>query len=353
MMAGKITIFAKVEEHDDLETRELIEVLNLQTRELTDMERSDAVKRLESIVKERKKQGVDYGGKKTREIVADMISTNDNKVNPATVQKLLKIQNLIPEFKELAKNGELPLEKANQFAQMSEEQQKLVYEMFQAGKELTAKDAKALKDDMKKGDEEKAIEKMKDELKRKEEELQKAKQEAQEEKEKLKAVESEKDSIQKKLDSLNSTLDEIRVESDKKQKELEAAKEKLRADIEKEVKKSVKEENSKKLKELQDQLKEATEKQNSIQNEYQKKLEAVEKELDERKQEQNKKRIEEDKIEGNMKIVALGRQAQKVLNTLIEMVGEYTKKEGFELDAQTKEVLQEISKYESDIVNKG
>lgn len=146
---GWESITCKIVECDDLEAEGILIITNLETRELNDIEKAQSVKRLVEIVEQQRKSGVNFDGKKTREIVAEKMSTEGNKVHPSTVTQYQKINdNLIDEIKGLVEKGEVSRELAYQYAQMTPEAQKLFFDQFEQLK-LNAKEAKELKDEIK------------------------------------------------------------------------------------------------------------------------------------------------------------------------------------------------------------
>lgn len=346
---GQSTILCKVVEADDLLAEAMLIIANLETRELSDLEKSNSAVRLVEIVEKRRKSGENFEGKKTREIVAEMMSTESEKIAPAKVQKLLKVQELIPEFKEQLDKGDLALEKANQLAQMTPEQQKMIYDMFeQQGKELTAKKAKELKDSLQKSDNEKeTIEKIKKELEEKQEELQKAN-------EKLKEVETENDSLNNMVKSFEEKISVIEKEKDKREedynkrkKALEKEIEERKKDLEKEQKEEVEKASKKKINDLEEKLKklQAEEEEKRIKQEEE--INQLKKKLEEKENERKDAEIKEKKIVGNMEIKALAEQARKILSSLTSKISEYNQIEGFEITEEVQKVLNEISEYEN------
>jgi ParB family transcriptional regulator, chromosome partitioning protein len=187
-------IKSMVLEVNDLTAEKILIIANIETRELTEMEKSDSVKRLYEIVEQERRAGKDFKGKKTKEIVADMMSREGNNVAATTVGKLVKLQELIEEFKPFVESGEMSRETAYQYAQMTKGQQRLVYDAFEKRMLLTAKDAKELKERLKKqeGTNEEIIEAYKAEI-------EKIKKEAQKYSEKLNETDFKKNIIEKQL----------------------------------------------------------------------------------------------------------------------------------------------------------
>lgn len=348
-LLGRETILCKVVEADDLLAEAMLIVANLETRELSDMEKSNSAARLVEIVEERRKLG-EYQGRKTREVVAEMMSTESEKVAPAKVQKLLKVQELIPEFKEQLDKGELSLEKANQLAQMTQEQQKMVFDMFeQQGKELTAKKAKELKDSLQQNNEnaKEIIEKMKKELEEKEKELKKTN-------EKLKEIENENLNLNNVLKSFEEKISQIEKEKNMMEQEYNKKKEALeneiemkKRELEKKQKKEVDKVAREKIKELEGKLKILQEEEEVRIRERDKEIELLKQKLEEKEKEKREAEIKEINIVGNMEIKALAEQARKVLSALTNKILEYKQIEGFEITEEVQKTLKEISEYEN------
>jgi ParB family chromosome partitioning protein len=347
-LLGQETILCKVVEADDLLAEAMLIIANLETRELSDFEKSNSAVRLVEIVEERRKLG-EYQGRKTREVVAEMMSTESEKVSPAKVQKLLKVQDLIPEFKEQLDKGELSLEKANQLAQMTPEQQKMVFDMFeQQGKELTAKKAKELKDSLQNSDNSKEIiEKMKKELEEKQEELQKAN-------EKLKEVENQNANLSNILKDFEEKISEIEKEKESMEKEYNKKKEALEKEIEEkkkelesEQKAEIEKATKEKILELEEALKKLQEEEKKKRTQQEEEIKSLKQKLEEKEKEKKETEIKEINIVGNMEIKALAEQARKVLQSLTQKIAEYSKIEGFEITEEVEKVLKEIAEYEN------
>lgn len=353
-MIGARTIFAKVEEMDDLTALELIDVINLQTRELSEMERAEAVERLFKIVEKNREQGVDYGGKKTREVVAGMMSSDTEKLQPATVAQYKKLNELIPEFKVLVDSGDISRELGYQYAQLPEEQQKLIYNAFEQGKELTAKDAKALKEELAKKDTDlqKTVDDFKEKLRQSQEEAQDFKKEAENNADLLKSAKQERDAAQKELNSTKELLDTVTKEKEAIENKANEEIESLREEIRKEVEKQTEEQNTTKLNELQNKLSEVEKQKDADIEALKLKSENLENELKEKAEKLKEKEIAKDVTEGNKAIQSLARQAQKALGILLEEISTHVNREGFELTEETKAILADIRKYEGEVNKK-
>lgn len=347
-LLGQENILCKVVEADDLLAESMLIIANLETRELTDLEKSNSAIRLVSIVEKRRKSGEDFEGKKTREIVAEMMSTEAEKIAPAKVQKLLKVQELILEFKEQLDKGDLALEKANQLAQMTPEQQKMLFDMFeQQGRELTAKDAKNLKDSLQISDDEKeTIEKVKKELEKKHEELKKVN-------EKLKEVENVNDNLNNMLKGFELKISNIEKEKeksekdyDKRKKELEKQIEDKKKELEKNREEEIKNASKEKINELEEKLKTLKKEEEEKRDKKEVEINQLKQKLEEKEKEKKDAEIKEKNIVGNMEIKALAEQVRKIHSSLKNKISEYNQIEGFEITEEVQKVLNEISEYE-------
>lgn len=359
-MLGWKTLAAKVVNVDDIDSEMMLIVANLDTRELNDIEKSQNAIRLTDLIQEKRKNGEDFGGKKTREVVADKMG-----IAPATVQKLIKLKKLIPELKKMVEDGDIPLESSNQYAQMPEDAQKAIYEALKSGTLLTAKQAKQLKDNIQKSEEDlkKQIEDLDKTIKEKDNAIEKVKIEAENEKilavekatEKIKAeydnkinnIENEllnaKEVIQKQKENAKEVTSKIREElkaemlKDKDKQDNEAIKElELKLKQAENNEKKLKLESDNKIKELEYQLEDATDDKKKIVEEYNKKLQELE-----------KRNADAENVERNIEIIALSKQARKVLSTLLTQIVTYQEITGNELSDEAKKDLQITLQFES------
>lgn len=326
-MLGWQSVPCKIDEaiaENDIEAEIKLIITNFETRELDPIEKGNNVIRLEELIKIKREQGADFGGKKTRDVVAEIMGEA-----PAQVQKLKKVQqDLIPEIKELVKNGDVPLETANQYAQMEPEQQMLVYKALQEGLKLGHKEAKELKN----------------KLKQKE-------VEAEEVINKMKIMESEIAQKENLLKKMKMELDKVQAEAKKKETDAEELKERLKAELNSEIEK---EGDSEKVKELERKLQEASENLNKIKGEEAEKIAKLEDQIKSLEEENislindYEKRLEEkenapiilkENIEANSEILAIARQVQSSMITLLGRIGHHMRNENFILSDEAKEVL--------------
>lgn len=361
---GWDNLACKIIAADDVEAEMLLIVANLDTRELNDMEKSQNAQRLAELIQAKRKQGEDFGKKKTREIVAEKMN-----MAPAQVQKLLKLQNLIPEFKKMVEDKEIGLELANQYAQMTEESQKFVYEKLQEGLKLNAKTAKELKDKLKQAedDKQKVIDEMKKEFEAREnamkEEIKNTKKEVEITNNELSKKDKLIESIQKSLEELNKELSKANTENERKEAESKAIEEKIRQEIKEELEKSKTEQDSKRLKDLQEKLIAAEKDTEQLKANADVEIRKLKDEIEELKEdklglvdeyeaklkEKEKAEINHENIVKNIEIMALSKEVSKLMSTLIAKIANYKTAEGFELSEDTLKALSALTKNSENI----
>ncbi|MBD7915843.1 ParB N-terminal domain-containing protein [Clostridium sp. Sa3CUN1] len=143
----------KVIEANDIDSEIILIQANAQTRELSDLEKLEQVKRLSELYKMKKKNGEKVPGK-IREIIA-----NDLKLSPTQVGRYERINNkLIPELKEILEKGDLTINNASEFSTLSEENQKVILEIINNKVEISKEEATQLKNKLKNIEQEKANE---------------------------------------------------------------------------------------------------------------------------------------------------------------------------------------------------
>lgn len=349
---GWEALACKIVVADDVEAEMLLIVANLDTRELNDMEKSQNALRLSELIQEKRKQGEDFGKKKTREIIAEKMN-----MAPAQVQKLMKLQNLIPEFKKMVEDNEIGLELANQYAQMSVESQKFVYDQLQEGLKLNAKTAKELKDKLKKAeeDQQKVIDEMKKEFETKENAM----------KEKIDNTSKELDKkneiiekYKKSLDELNKELDKTKEENKKKELAAKENEDKIREEIKAELEKSKLEQDSDKLHELREKLELAEKHTEELKANSENEINKLKGEIEDLKEDnreiidgyesklkdKKKQEIDQENIVKNIEIMALSKEITRLMSSLIAKVAEAKSKEGFELSDETLKALEHLTR---------
>lgn len=143
----------KVIEVNDIDSEIILIQANAQTRELTEVEKLEQVKRLAELYKAKKKNGEKVPGK-IREIIA-----NDLKLSPTQVGRYERINNkLIPELKDILENGNLTIANASEFSTLSEDNQKVILEIINSKVEISKEEATQLKNKLKSIEQEKTNE---------------------------------------------------------------------------------------------------------------------------------------------------------------------------------------------------
>lgn len=211
----------KVIEVNDTDAEIILIQANAQTRELTEIEKLKQVQRLKELYKIKKANGEKITGK-VREIIA-----NDLKLSPTQVGRYEKINSsLIPELKTVLEKGNLTIANASEFANLSEDNQKVILELINSNINLSKNEAIELKNKLKKIEEEKALEYKEREMLIQENYALKNKlnsniEKTNEERKELEGqlrLELEKELENKYADKLNSIKDEVKKQTDEKAK---------------------------------------------------------------------------------------------------------------------------------------
>ncbi|HFD8682992.1 TPA: ParB N-terminal domain-containing protein [Clostridium perfringens] len=211
----------KVIEVNDTDAEIILIQANAQTRELTEVEKLKQVQRLKELYKIKKANGEKVTGK-VREIIA-----NDLKLSPTQVGRYEKINSsLIPELKNIIEKGNLTIANASEFANLSEDNQKVIFELINSNVKLSKNEAIELKNKLKKFEEEKALEYKEREKLIQENSTLKNKlnsniEKTNEERKELEGqlrIELEKELENKYADKLNSIKDEVKKQTDEKAK---------------------------------------------------------------------------------------------------------------------------------------
>ncbi|EOU2001770.1 chromosome partitioning protein ParB [Clostridium perfringens] len=211
----------KVIEANDIDAEIILIQANAQTRELSEVEKLKQVQRLKELYKDKKAKGEKVPGK-IREIIA-----NDLKLSPTQVGRYEKINSsLIPELKNVLEKGNLTIANASEFANLSEDNQKVILELINSNLNLSKNEAIELKNKLKKIEEEKALEYKEREKLIQENSTLKNKlnsniEKSNEERKELEGqlrIELEKELESKYADKLNSIKDEVKKQTDEKAK---------------------------------------------------------------------------------------------------------------------------------------
>ncbi|CAM2079648.1 MAG: ParB/RepB/Spo0J family partition protein [uncultured Clostridium sp.] len=140
----------KVIEANDIDAEIILIQANAQTRELTEIEKLEQVKRLKELYNTKKANGENIPGK-IRNLIA-----NDLNLSSTQVSRYDSINNnLIPELKEILESGNLTIANASEFSALSEDNQKVILDIINDKVELNKKEAIALKNQLKEIEEEK------------------------------------------------------------------------------------------------------------------------------------------------------------------------------------------------------
>ncbi|MBS6504057.1 MAG: ParB N-terminal domain-containing protein [Clostridium sp.] len=140
----------KVIEANDIDAEIILIQANAQTRELTDLEKLEQVKRLKELYTTKKANGENIPGK-IRNLIA-----NDLNLSSTQVSRYESINNnLIPELKEVLESGNLTIANASEFSALSEDNQKVILDIINSKVELNKKEAIDLKNKLKEIEEEK------------------------------------------------------------------------------------------------------------------------------------------------------------------------------------------------------
>ena len=143
----------KVIKANDIDAEIILIQANAQTRELSDLEKLEQVRRLKELYTTKKANGKNIPGR-IRNLIA-----NDLNLSATQVSRYESINNnLIPELKEILENGNLTIANASEFSTLSEDNQKVILDIINNKVELNKKEAIDLKNRLKQIEEEKEIE---------------------------------------------------------------------------------------------------------------------------------------------------------------------------------------------------
>lgn len=126
----------KVEEDDYIRNELKLLMTNSTTRELSDWEKITQANKLKELLTEYKKKENLPG--RVRDIIADILNTS-----PTQVGRMESIsKNLVEEFKDELKDGNIKISVAHELSKLPEEKQKEVFEEHEDKKEITIKTVK-------------------------------------------------------------------------------------------------------------------------------------------------------------------------------------------------------------------
>lgn len=149
---------------DSIRDKLLLIITNSTTRELTDYEKTIQAEKLKELLIEYKKEEKLPG--RVREIIADILNTSSSQV--ARMEGISN--NLIPEFKEEFKEEKVNVSTAHELSTLPEDEQQVVFEEYKDKGEISLKEVKEKKEELKKkkevperGSQEEHLEKPKEE----------------------------------------------------------------------------------------------------------------------------------------------------------------------------------------------
>ncbi len=276
----------KVIEVNDIDSEIILIQANAQTRELTEIEKLEQVKRLTELYKTKKKNGEKVPGK-IREIIA-----NDLKLSPTQVGRYERInKGLIPELKQILENGNLTIANASEFSSLSEDNQRVILDIINNKVEITKEEATTLKVKLKKIEQEKA-----DELKKLENEklieIQK--------------IENEKEEALKSQKLISDEVIRLKVELDKSENKTEKEIKELKNQLREELKKDLDKKYFSEIENIKNEVSINKEEKERYKNE-------LEKIKAENKENQNKA----DEFKENYKLITELRNVHNSLNALM------------------------------------
>ena len=310
----------KVIEANDIDSEIILIQANAQTRELTEIEKLEQVKRLTELYRTKKKNGEKVPGK-IREIIA-----NDLKLSPTQVGRYERInKNLIPELKEILENGNLTIANASEFSSLSEDNQKVILEIINNKVEISKEEATELKVKLKKLEQEKA-----DELKRLEnEKLVEIRKIENEKSVEIRRIENEKDEAlrSKKLisDEVLRLKSELNKSENKSEEEIKELENQLREELKKDL-------DNKYLSEIENIKNEA--------NSNKEEKERYRKELEEMKAKSKENKDKSDEFKENYKLVA---DLKSVYQGLVSILKQHRKMKDNKI-VITDDILEQLDK---------
>ena len=310
----------KVIEANDIDSEIILIQANAQTREFTEIEKLEQVKRLTELYKTKKKNGEKVPGK-IREIIA-----NDLKLSPTQVGRYERInKNLIPELKEILENGNLTIANASEFSSLSEDNQKVILEIINNKVEISKEEATELKVKLKKLEQEKA-----DELKRLEnEKLVEIRKIENEKSVEIRRIENEKDEALRSKKLISDEVLRLKSELDKSENKSEEEIKELENQLREELKKDL---DNKYLSEIENIKNEA--------NSNKEEKERYRKELEEMKAKSKENKDKSDEFKENYKLVA---DLKSVYQGLVSILKQHRKMKDNKI-VITDDILEQLDK---------
>lgn len=292
-----ILVPVQVKKYNDVDMEINLIMDNALTRELTDTEKLNQVKRLKELAEEKKKLGEDVGS--VRKFIAKSLNLSETQVQRySNVDK-----NLIEELKQMLNEGKMKFSSANELASLNEESQKALVNIVREN-EITKSQAEQLKQKVKKLENDKV-----DEIKDKSNELKEQHEKLIQEVENnyKKQLEEKEKNYQRLLEENRGKINTIKELSEKEleleklkkniDKNIQIKKEELEKEMlqkEAEIKSKAELQFEKKIAEMEKQL----EKERADKEELNRKL----KELDEAKEETDESSITKEELKKNSEV---------------------------------------------------
>ena len=292
-----ILVPVQVKKYNDVDMEINLIMDNALTRELTDTEKLNQVKRLKELAEEKKKLGEDVGS--VRKFIAKSLNLSETQVQRySNVDK-----NLIEELKQILNEGKMKFSSANELASLNEESQKALVNIVREN-EITKSQAEQLKQKVKKLENDKV-----DEIKDKSNELKEQHEKLIQEVENnyKKQLEEKEKNYQRLLEENRGKINTIKELSEKEleleklkkniDKNIQIKKEELEKEMlqkEAEIKSKAELQFEKKIAEMEKQL----EKEKADKEELNRKL----KELDEAKEETDESSITKEELKKNSEV---------------------------------------------------
>jgi ParB family transcriptional regulator, chromosome partitioning protein len=140
---GRTRAPCKVEEDlkdNDIDTEIKLINTNAKTRQLSDLEKAEAIKRLGILYRSKKSKGIKIKGRIRDNIASDM------GISGIKVERLNKLNKLIPGLKEALGRNKISASAVGQFSGMDEQTQKVMLSLIKNGEFVNTKKAKKLKE---------------------------------------------------------------------------------------------------------------------------------------------------------------------------------------------------------------
>jgi len=144
---GRTSMPCKVEEDlkdNDIDTEIKLINTNAKTRQLSDLEKAEAIKRLEILYRDKKSRGTKIRGRIRDNIASDM------GISGIKVERLNKLNKLIPGLKEALDRNKISASAVGQFSGMDTPTQKAMLSLIKNGEFVDTKRAKKLKEEWEK-----------------------------------------------------------------------------------------------------------------------------------------------------------------------------------------------------------